>query len=84
MNGLICQLLTLYVFIIFGRILLSWFPLAPNGAMATIYSFLFRITEPVLGPVRRLVPFVRLGGAALDLSPIIVLFGISFLSRIVC
>jgi YggT family protein len=40
---------------------------------------LFRITEPVLGPIRAIIPPVRLGGMALDLSPLIVFIGIEIL-----
>ena len=39
---------------------------------------LFRLTEPVLGPVRRLLPPVRAGGIGIDLSFIIVFLGIQF------
>ena len=34
------------------------------------------ITEPVLGPVRRLLPPMRLGAGAMDLSPILVSFAV--------
>ena len=34
---------------------------------------IFSITEPVLGPLRRLIPPVRMGMAAIDVSPIIVI-----------
>lgn len=51
---------------IFIRALLSWFPVDPR---APYYQFVVRITEPLLGPVRQVVP--RLG--AIDLSPMIVL-----------
>ena len=44
-------------------------------------AYVDRITEPVLGPLRRAVPPVRLGAMAMDLSPIIVVFGISILSN---
>ena len=82
--SLICALLQVYVFAIFGRIVLSWFPLSPGGAMASIFSFLFSITEPVLGPVRRMLPPVRLGGMGLDFSPIVVLFGVQILAQAIC
>ncbi len=51
---------------IFLRAILSWFPLDPR---APYYQFLIRVTEPLLEPVRRLLP--RLG--AIDLSPMVVL-----------
>ena len=82
--GLVCRLLQLYLFVLFARIILSWFPLAPGGAMASIYGFLFRITEPVLGPIRQLIPPVRMGGMGLDLSPIVVLIGIQLLTIQIC
>ena len=75
----ICQLLTLYLFAIFGHVLLSWFPLNPNGAMATVAGFLIAVTDPVMRPVRRMLPALRLGGMALDLSPMVVIFGIVIL-----
>ncbi len=81
MLWILCLLLQLYVFAIFGRVLLSWFPLNPQGAMATVAGFLFMVTDPVMRPVRRLLPAARFGGMALDFSPVIVIFGIFFLQR---
>lgn len=77
--GLICALLSIYLWVIFGRILMSWVRVVPGTPMATVYSVLFTLTEPVLGPLRRAIPPVRLGMAAIDLSPIIVLIGITLI-----
>ena len=44
-------------------------------------QFLHRITEPVLAPVRRLLPPWKTGG--LDLSPLIVLIAIQFVERVI-
>lgn len=41
-----------------------------------VYEFLNRLVEPMLRPIRAVVPPVRVGGAALDLSPIILIIGI--------
>jgi YggT family protein len=79
-TGLICQLLYVYVILLFGRVILSWFPLSPGSALVGVYSFLFNVTEPVLAPLRRVIP--PLGG--FDLSPIIVFFGIQILQRAIC
>jgi len=65
---ILCQLVSLYQVAIVVRIILSWFP-SSQGPMASAQYWLMRITEPVLGPVRRALP--PLGG--LDLSPIVVL-----------
>ena len=79
LRDLLVNLLTLYLLAIFGRIILSWFPISPNGPVASIASFLYTITEPVLGPVRNLLP--RMG--MFDLSPIVVIFGIQILISII-
>jgi YggT family protein len=44
--------------------------------MSSIYGFLYTITEPVLGPIRRVIP--PLGG--FDLSPLVVLIGLQLLA----
>ena len=73
---IICTLGNLYFIARIARILLSWFPISPESPFATIFSFLYAITEPVLGPIRRLLPPIGMGGMGLDLSPIIVFIGL--------
>lgn len=81
MGDLICKLAYLYLIILFARILLSWFPISPGTPMATVFSFVYSATEPVLGPVRRMMP--PMGG--FDLSPLIViLFYQLVILRIAC
>lgn len=75
----ICALLSLYSLVIFARILMSWIRIVPGTPVASIYSVVFNVTEPVLGPLRRAIPPVRLGMAALDLSPIIVFVAITII-----
>ena len=70
--NILCTLVNVYIFIIFGRIILSWFPRS-TGVLGTIGDVFYGLTEPVLGPVRRLMPMITVGGMGLDLSPIIVL-----------
>ena len=84
MTALVCPLLTAYMVVVFGRILLSWFPLAPGTLLAGIQTLAYALTEPVLGPLRRMIPAVGFGGMGLDLSPIIVLFGIQILQAMIC
>ncbi len=84
MIGLICQLLLLYLLAIFVRVVLSWFPLNPNGSMATVAGFFYMVTDPVMNPVRRILPTARFGGMALDFSPIIVIVGIQIIRGIIC
>jgi YggT family protein len=76
MFAILAMLLNLYSFIILGRVLLSWFPDVDRSN--PIVQFLHDTTEPVLQPVRQAMP--QMGG--FDFSPIVVLIGISVLSRI--
>ncbi|MBV8690127.1 MAG: YggT family protein [Actinobacteria bacterium] len=78
---LLGNLIDIYLLLLIGRILLSWFPISPESPMSTVFSFLYRITEPVLGPIRRMLPPIGMGGMALDLSPIIVIFGLEILKN---
>ncbi|CAN5722974.1 YggT family protein [soil metagenome] len=82
--NLVCLLLQLFIYAIFVTIIFSWIPVDPDGVAATIRGFFFTITEPVLGPIRRALPPLRLGGMALDLSPIVVVIGISILQGVIC
>jgi YggT family protein len=76
---LLCTLLLLYFLVIIARIIMSWFPIAPDSPMEGVASLLYALTEPVMGPVRRVLPPVRLGGMGLDLSPIVVIIGLRVL-----
>ncbi len=81
---IICLLLQAYLIILFARVIISWFPVSPGSGLASVYSFLYSITEPVLGPLRRMIPPVGMGGMGLDLSPLIVFFGIIILQGLIC
>lgn len=67
--------LNIYMWVIIARALLSWVNPDPYNP---IVRFLYNITEPVMGWVRRRVPLI-FGG--LDLSPILILIAIVFLRR---
>ena len=76
MADILCMLTTLYLLIMIERFLMSFIPIAPDSPVAPVRSVLFSLTEPVLAPLRRSVPPVRVGAVALDLSPWIVLLGL--------
>lgn len=84
LHTLVCRLLDAYLIVLFARIILSWFPISPDSGMASVYGFLYSLTEPVLGPIRRVIPPLGMGGMGLDLSPLVVFFGISILRSVVC
>ncbi|MFI5043579.1 MAG: YggT family protein [Acidimicrobiales bacterium] len=80
---IICGLLTAFLVLVFVRIVLSWFP--PGGQLfESIQRFVFTATEWLMGPLRRVLPPVRLGAVALDLSPLVVVIGVGVLRSAIC
>jgi YggT family protein len=76
--GFIGWLLNLYSWVIIAAALITWVSPDPRNP---IVVFLRQVTEPVLGPVRRLLPPWKTGG--LDFSPLIVIIAIQFVERVV-
>ena len=79
--ALVSFLLLLVQLLLVARALLDWSvalagPSAAGGVRARLTSGVYALTEPILVPVRRVVPPLRLGGVAVDLAFMIVFFGI--------
>jgi YggT family protein len=80
LRSVVVLILEIYLWgVLFPRALLSWFPASPGSVLASVNTVLYRLSEPLLGPVRRLLPPVRAGGFGIDLSFIIVFFGIQLI-----
>jgi YggT family protein len=73
--GMLLWIVLSYI-VTFGR--LGW-----DHPVRKVYTALSKIVEPVLRPIRAVIPPVRMGGAAIDLSPLILILGLSLLSSIV-
>jgi YggT family protein len=73
-----------YLVLIFIRIILSWIPRIPyNRWLSGFLKFVTDVTDPYLNLFRRVLPPVRLGPGALDLSPIVATFVLIIVSGIV-
>jgi YggT family protein len=73
-----------YLVLIFIRIILSWIPRIPyNRWLAGFLKFVTDVTDPYLNLFRRILPPVRIGPGALDLSPIVATFVLIIVSTIV-
>ena len=73
-----------YMVLIFVRILLTWIPRIPyNRCLAGVLKFVTDVTDPYLNLFRRILPPVRLGPGALDLSPIVATFVLIIVAAIV-
>lgn len=72
-RSILAYLVEAYVLVLIVRALLSWFPSRPGSPLFGIMRVLDTVTEPVLRPLRRILPPIRAGGMAIDLSIIIVI-----------
>jgi YggT family protein len=73
-----------YLVLIFIRVILSWVPRIPyNRYLAAFLKFVNDVTDPYLNLFRRILPPVRMGPGALDLSPIVATFVLIIVSSIV-
>jgi len=76
--------LDLYVWVIIAGVVLSWLTVfgvlnTSNKAVYMIGDFVYRVTEPVLRPIRNILPSL----GTVDLSPIVLILGIMFLQNFI-
>lgn len=69
-------LFNILIFAIVGRALLSWFNVGPSNPVGRI---LYEITEPILGPMRRVIPMIGM----LDISPIVAILLLTFMQGLI-
>lgn len=69
-------LIQIFYIVLFARIIMSWFmpAIAGSAGLQSVYRFVYGLTEPLLAPIRKIIPQVRMGAGYLDLSPLIALF----------
>ena len=68
----VSTLIAVYIIVIFVRILMSWLPRIPyNRWLSAFLDFVTSVTDPYLRAFRRVLPMVRLGPGAIDLSPMV-------------
>ena len=80
LNELLCALLTVYWLVVLARVLMSWFPIRPGTPVASVYVLLRDLTEPLLAPLRRVIPPVGM----LDMSSLVLIIGLAILRGIIC
>jgi YggT family protein len=78
--SILCNLLSVYTLVLFARAVLSFFPIGPDSGLAPIQRALFMLTEPILAPIRRVVPPLGI----FDTSFIVLVFIIIILQNNLC
>ncbi len=69
---ILCQVLTIAIFI---RAIISWFPVEPGNRLIAI---LYQITEPILEPIRKIIP--RIG--MMDISPLVAIITLQIIAML--
>ena len=76
----LCALITAYLIVLGARAIMSWFPIRPGTPASTIYGVLHDLTEPVLAPMRRVIP----PAGMFDLSFLVLFVLLTILRAVVC
>ena len=83
MNVFFVQFINLLVGVLYiamiGRVLVSWFNIGPSSPFYPAVNVLYQITEPILAPIRRVLPKFGM----LDLSPMVALILIGVAQRVI-
>ncbi|MEY3744687.1 MAG: YggT family protein [Actinomycetota bacterium] len=74
MKEIVCPIINGYEFVIVLRAISTFFPISPSSPFAPVVSFLYRITEPVFAPIRRVMPAT----GPMDFTPLVVLLALQF------
>lgn len=84
MTVIVCRIIQVYSLVIIARILLEWLQVGSDHPVATARRFLRAVTDPVLLPVRRIIPPIHAGGVGIDLSPLVVLVALGVIGGVIC
>lgn len=80
--GPLSFLLGVYWWVLLLHVIFSWIPRPPEPIVPFVLG-IRRLVEPVAAPLRRVIPPLRLGGVALDLSILVLFFGVAILRGVV-
>ncbi|MEI6198531.1 MAG: YggT family protein [Actinomycetota bacterium] len=75
---IVCAIANIYVLIVVARAISTFFPISPGSPFMPIVELLYKATEPVFAPIRRVLPTM----GPFDFTPLVVLIGVQVLARI--
>ncbi|GAB96292.1 YggT family protein [Kineosphaera limosa] len=83
-TGLLVSLINIYIIVLIARLVIDWIQVfardwRPRGFLAVVAEGIYTVTDPPLRALRRVIPPIRLGSVALDLSFIVLIIGLSLL-----
>ncbi len=86
-GSILAQVLQLFLYALLGRLILDYIRMfsrnwRPTGFIAVLVELIYSITDKPMRFVARYIPPLRLGGVSLDLSFIVLFFGIRLLQNL--
>lgn len=76
--NIVCAIANIYVLIVVARAISTFFPISSGSAFSPVVGLLFKATEPVFAPIRRVLPTL----GPFDFTPLVVLIGVQVLARV--
>lgn len=82
--ALVHELIYLYIWVLIIAALLSWVPTRSHeGFLAATKRVLARLTEPVLRPLRAILPRPSVGGIGIDFSVLVAIIGLEIINVLI-
>lgn len=81
--AIVCLTLTVFWILLLVRVIFSWIPRPPEPLLV-VNDVAMKATDWAVAPLRNAIPPVRMGGVALDLSILVLFFGVNILQGIIC
>lgn len=78
MGGILCWLGQAYLIVLIAYVIFSWVPRPPEPLLPVI-RIIRAMVEPLLRPMRRVIPSVPVGNVSFDLSILVLFFGLQLL-----
>jgi YggT family protein len=76
--NLVCAIANIYVLIVVARAISTFFPISSGSPFLPVVGFLYKATEPVFAPIRRVLPTL----GAFDFTPLVVIIGVQVLASV--
>ena len=74
---IVCTIANIYVLIVVARSISTFFPISPGSPFLPLVDSLYKVTEPVFTPIRRVLPAM----GPFDFTPLVVLIGVQVIAR---
>ncbi len=82
-GSVLCLLVSAYQLVVFAYVILSFVPQPPAG-LVPVVRVVNGLVDPLLQPLRRVMPSAPIGNVRIDLSIIVLFIGIIIVSSVVC